>query len=188
MLPSVLCAETLYLKNGRKLEGRILEDDGVNVELQIRGGTVKFRKSEILEIKKAAANEVDADFLPGGGITVDAVINENMSAKLLVDTGASVVTLNPSLAEKLGIDASQATEKGKAIVADGREVDAFLVRLKSLKIGQLEAKEVDAIVLSNYTPPVTPGVEPVDGLLGMSFIDRYHMRVDAGRKKLIFES
>ena len=179
-------AEIIRLMNGRRLQGKIAYENESVVELKVGGGTMKFRREDILDIEKPAPNEIDAEFGNDGSIFVEGLINHSVKARLVVDTGASVVVLTPPLAKKLGITPEQAIGKGRVTFANGTQADAYVVKLSNLKIGSLEANNVEACVLNAYNQ--NPNAEPMDGLLGMSFIDRYHMHVDTAKKKLIFES
>ncbi|MBU0709468.1 MAG: hypothetical protein KJ793_02020, partial [Candidatus Omnitrophica bacterium] len=46
-------ADTLYLKNGRKIEGLIKSDNGQSVELDIGEGTIILHKGEIADIQRS---------------------------------------------------------------------------------------------------------------------------------------
>ena len=50
-------ADTVYLKNGRNIEGIVKKQDQETIELDVGFGTVKFRKSEILSIEKAGSEK-----------------------------------------------------------------------------------------------------------------------------------
>ncbi|MGD0093583.1 MAG: hypothetical protein ABSE73_27050, partial [Planctomycetota bacterium] len=48
-------ADTLVLNDGQKVEGTIVEESGDTLVLKVKFGQVKYKKSEIKEIVKAAA-------------------------------------------------------------------------------------------------------------------------------------
>ncbi len=54
-------ADTLYLKNGRSVEGFIKSEDGDSISLAIGFGTVGFRKSDIDKIYRS--NQVESELL-----------------------------------------------------------------------------------------------------------------------------
>jgi aspartyl protease family protein len=88
------------------------------------------------------------------------------SLKYLVDTGATTVALNSGDAKFAKID----YEKGERIAmstANGM-VDAYLVRLNTLKIG--------TITLNNVEATVNEGGSPTVVLLGMSALNRLDMK------------
>jgi aspartyl protease family protein len=82
---------------------------------------------------------------------------------LLVDTGASTVVLKPADAERAGIDLSALTYTTPVSTANGTTY-AAPVRLKSVSIGPLEVRDVEALVAK-------PGTLN-ENLLGMSFLKR----------------
>jgi len=90
------------------------------------------------------------------------------SLKYLVDTGATTVALNSSDAKFAKID----YEKGERIAMSTANgiVNAYLVRLNTLKIG--------TITLNNVEATVNEGGSPTVVLLGMSALNRLDMKRD----------
>lgn len=79
----------------------------------------------------------------------------------LVDTGASAVALNLSTARRLGLDVGEFS--GSAQTANGT-IKAARATIKTLSIGRVEARDVEAMVLEDRA---------LDGMLvGMSFLKR----------------
>ncbi len=87
----------------------------------------------------------------------------------LVDTGATSVAINEVVANKLGIDFRYSGNPIMVSTASGM-VTAHRVKLDSVKIGEIEMKNVDGTVLE--------GGFPTEVLLGMSFLSK----VDIERK------
>jgi aspartyl protease family protein len=83
-----------------------------------------------------------------------------------VDTGATMVRISRDDARRLGIDYTKG-EQGYSIVADGRRVQSWRVKLDSISVGGITLYNVDATVGEG-----TVGY----GLLGMSFLSRTDMR------------
>lgn len=48
-------ADTIYLKNGGKISGKVIKDNGKTVTINIGGGTVVQNKADIVRIKTEAA-------------------------------------------------------------------------------------------------------------------------------------
>lgn len=86
-----------------------------------------------------------------------------VSLALLVDTGASTVVLKPADAERAGIDTKALSFTTPVSTANGTTY-AAPVRLKSVSIGPLEVRDVEALVAQ-------PGALS-ENLLGMSFLKR----------------
>lgn len=90
-----------------------------------------------------------------------------LPAPLLVDTGATLVAMNRILARRLGIDYRVQGERSMAKTASGLAV-IYLVQLKSVRVGEIELKNVDAAVHDSEFPGTV--------LLGMSFLGRLDMQ------------
>ena len=102
-----------------------------------------------------------------GHVIVDAVVN-GAPMRMLVDTGASFVTLTPADARAAGITSGELVFDHRASTANGF-VRMAMVTLREVRLGQLSLGEVHAAVLENMNV----------SLLGMSFLDRlqsYEMR------------
>ena len=110
-----------------------------------------------------------------------AELNNLIKARLVLDTGASLVVISKDIADRLGIDTKGAPYSLKVVLADGRRVKAKAVILKSVKVGGAEVKNVSAAVLENAQPT------DEDGLLGMSFLKNFTVKLDAAHNILIFE-
>jgi len=57
MSVSVAQADTVRLKNGNYFDGRVIDDTGPSIKMQINVGTVEFKKDEIDEMTLADAEE-----------------------------------------------------------------------------------------------------------------------------------
>jgi clan AA aspartic protease (TIGR02281 family) len=114
--------------------------------------------------------------LENGHMVVSADINKAVNARLLVDTGASLVVLSRAVGEKLGLLTPQDTADNKKIklvqlkVADGRSVDAKYVILNSVKVQDSEALEVEAAIMLDEKADIIN-----DGVLGMSYLKRFNV-------------
>lgn len=99
------------------------------------------------------------------------------SVDVLVDTGASTVALNRTLAKRLGIRLKDKDFKHTAKTANGRTSMA-IATLKSVRIGGVTVRNVEAAVLSDAS---------LDGvLLGMSFLGQLKsFSVRNGELKLV---
>lgn len=86
-----------------------------------------------------------------------------ISLSLLVDTGASTVVLKPADAARIGIDTNALSFTTPVSTANGTTF-AAPVRLKSVSVGPLEIRDVEALVAQ-------PGALN-ENLLGMSFLKR----------------
>ena len=85
--------------------------------------------------------------------------------RMLVDTGASLIALPASDAQRMGIDYRRG-QPGMVSTANGM-APAYRVRLDTVRVGDLELNQVDAVVQEQGLPLA---------LLGMSFLNRTEMR------------
>jgi clan AA aspartic protease (TIGR02281 family) len=209
-----LQADTIYLMNGRSISGIIKSQEQDFVELEVSGGSVKFKRSEIDRIEKSGTEErtlirqrwetqkqqnlerlirqqheeeskpKEAIFSRDSlGITLAVKINNKIEAKLVLDTGATLVVLRRDLAASLGINLDDAKPDIKLMLADGRKINAKFITLESVKVQDSEAKNVEAAIMLEEAGDFGFG----DGLLGMSFLKRFNFKVDYKEKKLILE-
>lgn len=91
----------------------------------------------------------------------------------MLDTGATTVALSMADAQRIGLDYS----KGQPVqinTANG-VAPGFRLRLNSVRVGDVEVYDIDAIVSQQGMPFV---------LLGNSFINRFSMRRDADQMVL----
>lgn len=95
--------------------------------------------------------------------------------KAVVDTGANTVAMSSKHAEELGIDFQNAGMMGAAQTASGT-TPMHLVKLDSVKVGDIEVNNVDAAVLEGDSPDVI--------LLGMTFLNQIHLSQEKGVMKL----
>jgi clan AA aspartic protease (TIGR02281 family) len=209
-------ADTVYLKNGRTIEGIIKSETKDSVELDIGFGSVGFNKNEVERIYKSKPDETEAirqkwgndkikrearikeerrkiELQPkqievsreSGHIFVAAKLNKKIDVNLLMDTGASMIMLTRDTAERLGIktDSGSAKDIIQLQVADGRKVNGKIVVLDSVNVQGVEVKNVEAAVLFEDIGDTSFK----DGLLGMSFLNRFNFKVDYKSGKLTLE-
>ncbi len=116
-------------------------------------------------------------------ILVDALINDKVSTTLILDTGASILVLTKEKGLELGIDLTAAKNDLATLqLAGNHRVTAKMVMLKSVRIKDIEVKDVLAGVLLEDA-----GVGLKDGLLGMTFLNRFNLKIDLKNMKMSLE-
>jgi len=118
-------------------------------------------------VNGAATNSLVYPANEQGHAILDAAVN-GVSVRMLVDTGASVVSLTREDARAAGIAPGELAYTHRASTANG-VVRMARVTLREIRIGQLSIRDVPAAVLENLNI----------SLLGMSFLTRlqaYEMR------------
>lgn len=101
-----------------------------------------------------------------GHYRAEAIIN-GIKVDVLVDTGATGVSISRELADRLDIESHVAA---RTHTANG-EVVSYMTRLDSVRLGGIEANDVAAFI--------TPSLEG-EALLGMSFLSRMDVRLYKG--------
>lgn len=100
----------------------------------------------------------------GGHFMANGAINGRV-AYFMVDTGASMVSMAARDAERFGID-YKGGQPVQMTTANGPAL-AWRVKLGTVRVGEVEIREVDAVVSQQVMPFV---------LLGNSFLTRFQMR------------
>ena len=207
-------ADIVYLKNGRNIEGIIKSEDENGIKLDIGFGTVGFRKDEIERIERSSPGESGVlrkqweirkleteervrkeqlrkeqepkrlDILQElGHIIVNATLNKKVATQLLLDTGASVIVLSYNIGKRLGIDSYAGGNIVQLQMGDGRIINAKYILLESVNVQGVETDNVGAAVLLEDIPDMAFK----DGVLGMSFLNRFNFKIDQSKKQLILE-
>lgn len=144
--------------------GALLDVDGQ--ERRIALGS-RIRSS----YQQTAREEVQI-FRDGGGMFSTVGSINGLPVDFLVDTGATTVAMNAAQARRLGIDFRVVGERG-AVMTASRMEPVYRVMLDSVKVGGIQLRNVEAMVLD--------GPQPQQTLLGMSFLGRLEMQNDGQR-------
>ena len=102
----------------------------------------------------------------GGHFTTAGQIN-GRTVQFMVDTGATFIGMSSADAERIGLD-YKTGQPVRMSTANGSS-NGYRVKLSSVRIGDVEVYEVDAVV----TPQGMPFI-----LLGNSFLSRFQMKRD----------
>jgi len=102
----------------------------------------------------------------GGHFTSSGAIN-GRAVQFMVDTGATVIALSQTEAERIGL-AWREAPRAMTQTANG-PVPVHRVSLNAVRVGEVEVHNVDAVVMPAQMPYV---------LLGNSFLGRFQMRRD----------
>ena len=165
-----LAAESRYL---RMLDeaGRLVEEMPSSGDPAVTGFVARAR-AEIAEHRRDVLRIEAPARWSNGHAVVDVRINGGGTARLLLDTGATLVTLHEPAARRLGVR-HDTSLTATTILADGRRTTVWPVFIERLDVGEATSWHVAAVVMPG------DGEDGVDGLLGMSFLRDYTVRVDA---------
>lgn len=148
---------------------KLIAADSDQALLEIAGHQEVYRLGSHISATFAAPEKTGALIRPLNGMYhVSGFINRQ-PVDFLVDTGATYVALNANQARKLGINFRYEGEEGYSSTASG------YARIYKLK---LDSVQIGDIVLNNVEAAVLEGDFPTTALLGMSFLNRVHMKRD----------
>ena len=109
---------------------------------------------------------------PSGNYFVDVVLNENVKARLMLDTGASVITLSDKIGKKLGLW-NGGTGPEIPFSTAGGVVWMPLTVLEEIRVGDAKTALVEASINDH--------MGDIDGLLGMSFLGDFRVILDRNK-------
>jgi len=107
----------------------------------------------------------------GNNFLVRAQVNGRREALFVVDTGASYTTISTGLAQELGISFGAGSPMVTIATVSGI-IRAPVASVESIQVGGAEARDVQVAVLD------LPGGPQLAGLLGNTFLSRFHVQLD----------
>jgi clan AA aspartic protease (TIGR02281 family) len=106
-------------------------------------------------------------------------VNDRSSGHFILDTGATYTSISRRMAQELGFDLNE-TETISITTANG-ELQVPKVRLKTVKVNNIEASDVEATVM-DFEENAS-----FSGLLGLSFIQHFKLTLDPQNGQMRFE-
>jgi len=127
----------------------------------------------------ANTGEIHVPLIPrGNNFNVDVLLNGIVTASLVLDTGASSISLSKEVAEELGMHAANISAKKTFQTANGSRANAIFA-LQTIKVGNAQSILLEASINDTYVG--------MDGLLGMNFLGDYRFEIDRANKVLILK-
>lgn len=111
-------------------------------------------------------------------IIVEALLNRQVSAPLMLDTGASYTVLTKQTAHDLGFTGLERLPK-HPFLTPGGPIQSPVTTLKSIRVGTVEAQNVAVAIDAEGHLPL--------GLLGMTFMRHFKVTVDQAQGQVKFE-
>ncbi len=115
-----------------------------------------------------------------GHVVIEAIINDKAGIMMMIDTGATMTVISREVAQRLDIDYDKLKKDVKLTGIGGQPLSAKFIILKSIKIGDVRARNVEAVIIKDKT------FKDVDGLLGMSFLKKFSFSIDRKKQSLVF--
>lgn len=144
--------------------------------IEAGGRREKLKLGVVAALAQAGAPAAVTLWADGSGFFFANGSINGSGVTFLVDTGANTVALSGALAQRIGIDYKKKGLQGIATTASGH-VRNFVLKLDTVKIGEIVLHNVDAAVLE--------GSHPSTPLLGMSVLNSLEMRRDGNKMELI---
>lgn len=152
-----------------KGESAVIELDGKR-ETLIMGQSARLASGNV---RASGTQSVTLIADNQGHFVTTGTIN-GVTVRFLVDTGASLISMNSSDAKRLGINYT-AGQKSVSSTANG-VVPTYRVKLDEVRVGDVTLNNIDGMVHVGDTLPIT--------LLGMSFLNRMEMKRDGEKMTL----
>lgn len=146
---------------------KLIAVDGQSAVVEVDGERLELRLGEQPYAPPVASERTSVTLVSDvrGHFVTTGNIN-GASVRLMVDSGASMVSMGPGDAKRAGID-YLAGDKVYANTANGVAL-AYRVRLNKVQVGDIVLYNIEGLVHENINLPVV--------LLGMSFLGRLDMR------------
>jgi len=113
--------------------------------------------------------------LLGRSAIVPVTLNQIQRGNLMLDTGATNTVISQRLAALLSL---RPLRKG-AVQTVGGVISVSVAQLGSIRVGEAEVTDLPVIVHDFSRDP------RIEGLLGMDFLGRYHIGLDAQKQVLV---
>jgi aspartyl protease family protein len=98
------------------------------------------------------------------------VVINGQPVEMILDTGASLLTLPSNLAARVGVSPKTGDPDIQLSVADGDIINAKMVTIETVQLGPFEVRNVRCAVLG-------PSESNAVALLGMSFLGNFEMKL-----------
>lgn len=112
-----------------------------------------------------------------GSLFVSVVFNGKHTQEMVLDSGATNISLPFTMAKAMGIEIGSADQKVMVGLADGSQVSGVLKTIPSVRVGKFQVENVECIILGPEAIAAPP-------LLGMSFLGNFQFEVNSQKAEL----
>jgi aspartyl protease family protein len=140
------------------------DSDGATIEVKGKRKILRMGDHVYRTAASDSGSKVTLKSDSRGQFFCDVQVN-GVTLKMLVDTGATHISISATEATRMGINYREG-KRGYSETANGRTV-VYLVTANTVKLGDIEVNQIDTVVHENGLP---------FGLLGMSFLNRMEMQ------------
>lgn len=149
---------------------KLISADSKQAVLEVDGNTKSYKPGGAISLSYAKPEHLEEKvYADDRGMFRSVGTINGRTVRFLLDTGATTVAMNKSQARQLGVDYRM---KGERIVVStaSANVKGYRVRLKSVSLGNIKQRNVEAMVID--------GDHPGPILLGMSFLGKLKVEKD----------
>ncbi|MDD5241993.1 MAG: TIGR02281 family clan AA aspartic protease [Sulfuricella sp.] len=150
------------------------DSDAAVLEIDGKRQTLNMGKSVSIKSPGGSGNPTTVLTADASGHFLTVASINGASTRVLVDTGATMVSMSSMEAKRLGISYLKG-ERGAVSTANG-VAPAYRVTLNTVKLGNITLNQVEGLVQESSMPFV---------LLGMSFLKRLEMKRDGSSMTLV---
>ena len=142
-------------------------------------------KNKKKEEERALKYEVPYEPMAAGAkrIIISVTINNSLTVPMALDTGSTGMIISEALAEKLGVFNKGEGKLFSAVEGIGGKDLAIITVIDAVQVGKAKDDFIPTMVAR--TPFESEGFA---GLVGMDFMSKYSVQIDAKKHALVFEA
>ncbi len=118
-------------------------------------------------------------------ITIKGTINGKGPFNFIFDTGASMTIVEKQTAERLGLSGDRSATRDA--LGAGGALSSTAATIESIKIGEVEAKDIQVGILDLSNLTKSGCVEEFAGIIGYNFVKDHKVIIDYPRKEILLE-
>ena len=145
-------------------------ESGKELKFELSSLTGNLKK--LVELEKSVHEEKISLRRDGNTFYASVVINGKHTTEMVVDSGASLISLPYELAISMGLKPEPSDKRILIEIADGSTITGVLKKMASVRVGTFEVKDVECAVLGPEAVSATP-------LLGMTFLGEFQFQLDS---------
>lgn len=155
---------------------KLKKDSGKDLKLQ-PSSSLTGTQRKLKELEESIETEKITLRREGNTFFASVVVNGKHTQEMVVDTGASMISLPYEMAVGMGLKPEANDKRILLTIADGSTITAHLKVIDTVRVGTFTAEKVQCAVLG----PEAVNAEP---LLGMSFLGEFQFNLDAAEGTL----
>ena len=145
-------------------------ESGKELKFELSSLTGNLKK--LVELEKSVHEEKISLRRDGNTFYASVVINGKHTTEMVVESGASLISLPYELAISMGLKPEPSDKRILIEIADGSTITGVLKKIASVRVGTFEVKDVECAVLGPEAVSATP-------LLGMTFLGEFQFQLDS---------